>query len=138
MRSALRRLARLAPRIFNPSCARIRSNERKESRKGSQDASLNPNPPVTLRRRPTFDTDRVARIALLLIGVLLAIRGLIDSGVVSLATTTLGIAAIVLSAILSRVAHLRLFGRHGLDATLRPCRSGANDLQGDVRHDDPA
>jgi hypothetical protein len=63
--------------------------------------------------------EQVARMALLVLGSVLAVAGLTRHDLRGLAVVALGIATITLAAILPRIERIRLFGKHGLDARLR-------------------
>jgi len=89
-----------------------------------------------MRKQRAIDSDveQVARVALLVLGGVLAVVGLVRPGWEGLATSASGIATIALAAMLPRVERIRLFGKHGLDARLRKESGGGNEPARARRH----
>jgi hypothetical protein len=71
-----------------------------------------------------FILDQASRLALLVLGVILTVAGLGESGPKTVLLGSLGIAAIALSATLPRLTRFRLFGASGFEADLTPSRDG--------------
>lgn len=69
--------------------------------------------------KPRLGIEHFARVALLVLGGVLAVGGLKRGDLGGMAVIALGIATITLAAILPRIERIRLFGKHGLDARLR-------------------